>query len=137
MKDKGKPIFKKPGKLPYHVAALREANKHRDFPHNTCPASRHVQLIAEILAKKKPYPMLHEDPEHCAGSMLSTVAALFRVRTELRALKLELRKAKRLARFEIINDGHRRWVLVDHESLDPISFVYPSRKAAQAAARAY
>lgn len=38
------------------------------------------------------------------------------------------------SRFEILNDGPRRWVLVDHESTDEISFVYPSRKAAQAAA---
>lgn len=57
----------------------------RNFPDNTCPASRHVQMIGEALAKGKPYPMLTEEPEHCAGSLLAVVAALYEARTKLAA----------------------------------------------------
>ena len=64
--------------------AIRAA---RDFPHNTCPASRHTQIIGEYLAERKPYPMLQEEPEHCAGSLLATVAALYEARTEIARLR--------------------------------------------------
>src|SRR3990167_821363 len=63
--------------------AKRRANKARRFPQNTCPASRHVQMMAEYLPTKKGYPMLQEEPEHCAQSMLATVAALYEARTDL------------------------------------------------------
>lgn len=49
----------------------------------TCPASRHVRMIGESLARGQPYAMLQEEPEHCAGSMLATVAALYETRREL------------------------------------------------------
>lgn len=53
----------------------------RDFPANTCPASRHVQQIAEGLMSGK-YPMLAEEPRHCAESMLATVRALWEARRD-------------------------------------------------------
>ncbi len=55
----------------------------RDFPRNTCAASRHVQLMGEALRDGKPYLMLQEDPKECAASMLATVEALYRARTDL------------------------------------------------------
>jgi hypothetical protein len=63
-------------------AELKRANDARDFPTNTCPASRHLHMIAEALIKGKPYPMLHEEPVHCGQSMLSVVTSLFELRTE-------------------------------------------------------
>lgn len=65
---------------------LSKVGRLRRFPHNTCPASRHTQMIAEALAKGKPYPMLQEEPEHCAGSILSVLASLYRARTQLAKL---------------------------------------------------
>lgn len=61
----------------------------RDFPSNTCGASRHAQIIAEALLKRDPYPMLTEEPEHCGESIAATVEALWKVRTELRAALAE------------------------------------------------
>lgn len=64
----------------------RRVNRARRFPHNTCPASRHLHLIAERLAAGKKYPMLDEEPEHCAGSMLAVLEALWKARTKLAEL---------------------------------------------------
>lgn len=61
---------------------MKRADKARDFPTNTCPASRHLHMIAEALIKRQPYPMLQEEPEHCGESMLSVVTSLFELRTE-------------------------------------------------------
>jgi hypothetical protein len=65
-------------------ALLRRVAKARDFPHNTCPASRHVELMAENLLKGKPYPMLAEEPEYCGASLMAVVAALYEARAALR-----------------------------------------------------
>lgn len=70
-------------------AQLRRIKAARRFPHNTCGASRHVQRMAEVLAKGQPYPMLTEETLHCALSMLATVAELFEARTEIEKLKKE------------------------------------------------
>jgi len=81
---------------------LRAVDKARRFPSNTCAASRHVELIGECLAQGKPYPMIDEEPEHVAGSLLSTVASLYEARTEIARLKdllapkpVKTRKTKR------------------------------------------
>ena len=60
---------------------LRTVRKARRFPDTTCPASRHVQLMAEGLLKKSGYPMLTDEPEHCAASMLAACANLYDART--------------------------------------------------------
>lgn len=69
---------------------VKRANKARNFPTNTCPASRHVQLMGELLAKGKSYPMLTDEPEHCAWSLLGTVASLYEARTELAKAEAKL-----------------------------------------------
>lgn len=60
----------------------RRVDRARKFPDNTCPASRHLHLIAEALAAGKPYPMLHEEPQHCAESMLAVLESLWKLRTK-------------------------------------------------------
>lgn len=61
----------------------RRVNRARKFGVNTCPASRHLHMIAEALAAGKPYPMLQEEPEHCAGTMLAVLESLWTLRTEV------------------------------------------------------
>lgn len=61
----------------------RRVNRARNFPENTCSASRHLHMIAEQMAAGKPYPMLQEEPEHCAETMLSVLEALWKARTDL------------------------------------------------------
>lgn len=48
----------------------RRVNRARNFPANTCAASRHLHLMANQLAAGQPYPMLQEEPAHCAMTML-------------------------------------------------------------------
>jgi len=69
---------------------LRCVKRVRRFPENTCPASRHVQMVAEALARGKVWPSIKEDPEHIGGSMLSTVASLYEARTEIDRLRAKL-----------------------------------------------
>ena len=65
----------------------RRVNRARNFPANTCPASRHLHLMAEALACGRPYPMIQEEPEHCAVTMLSVLESLWKARTELIRLR--------------------------------------------------
>ena len=51
----------------------------------TCPASRHVQIMADAFAAGRPYPMLREEPRHCAGSLYAVVEALWKARAEERS----------------------------------------------------
>lgn len=71
---------------------LNRANRNRRFPVNTCPASRHVQIIGECLAKGGRYHMIEEEPEHVAASLLSTVASLYKARTKIERLKKKTTK---------------------------------------------
>jgi len=54
------------------LAALRQ------FPTNTTPASRHLEIIADALAVGEPYAMLTEDPKHCAITMYSVLIGFYR-----------------------------------------------------------
>ena len=67
--------------------ARKYANKWRDFPENTCPASRHLHLMADALAAGRPYPMLTEEPQRVAGSIYATIGALWKARTQLKRRK--------------------------------------------------
>lgn len=62
---------------------VKRMNNARDFPANTCGASRHAAMIAEALCRREDYPMLAEEPEHCGGSIAATVAALWECRAKL------------------------------------------------------
>jgi len=69
----------------------RRVNRARNFPINTCPASRHLHSIADILLDKKRKSPIEGcwDAEHMAGTMLSVLESLWKARTELARLKAE------------------------------------------------
>jgi len=60
-----------------------EAEKARNFPVNTCPASRHLQMMADALADSGRYPMAEEEPSHVAGSLYAVLASLWEARTRI------------------------------------------------------
>lgn len=62
----------------------KRVKRARKFPDNTCPASRHLYLMADALAKGEPYHMLAEEPQHCAETMLAVLAALWESRTRMK-----------------------------------------------------
>ncbi len=60
----------------------RRVDRARNAPGVTCPASRHVHMIADALvAGENPY-MLQEDPEHCAGSLYAVLESLWKLRAK-------------------------------------------------------
>jgi hypothetical protein len=65
----------------------RRVNRARQFPANTCPASRHLHLIADDLLRGTPI----DDQEHCAETMLSVLESLWKARTDLARLKAKPR----------------------------------------------
>lgn len=69
--------------------ARKAADKARKFMVNTCPASRHLHIMADALAKGGKYHMFDDEPEHCAESIYAVITALWLARDELRALKGE------------------------------------------------
>ena len=69
---------------------IKRMDATRNFPANTCPASRHTQQIAESLITGEPYPMLTEDPAYCGESIAATVAALWETRAERDRLRAAL-----------------------------------------------
>jgi hypothetical protein len=71
---------------------LERMNNARDFPANTCGASRHAAMIAEALCRQEDYPMLAEEPEHCGGSIAATVAMLWECRVKLAKALLALER---------------------------------------------
>jgi hypothetical protein len=62
----------------------RRAQRARDFPRNTCPASRHLHLIADALANKKRSMPIEQiwDAEHMAGTMYSVLESLWKLRAK-------------------------------------------------------
>lgn len=88
----------KPAKRPpldeHQKAALKAVRKARDFPTNTCAASRHAALIAEHLIKQGQMHMLTDEPGHCGESIAHTVAALWRARTRLERLRALVRSVR-------------------------------------------
>ena len=65
----------------------RRVRRARNFPVNTCGASRHVHIMADALSSGRGYPMLTEEPDHCAVSLYSVLESLWKARTELAKLK--------------------------------------------------
>jgi hypothetical protein len=74
-------------KLAQQDDLVKRMNDARDFPANTCGASRHAAMIAEALCSGDDYPMLAEEPDHCGGSIAATVAALWECRTKLALIR--------------------------------------------------
>jgi hypothetical protein len=67
--------------------SLRAAQERRKPPLVTCGASRHVHIMADVLASGKPYPMFVEEPETCAASLYAVVAALWEARHRIKELE--------------------------------------------------
>lgn len=66
------------------IAALRRrVNRARRFPDNTCPASRHLHIMADCLMKDGFYQMLSDSPEYCAESIYAVLESLWEARTKL------------------------------------------------------
>lgn len=63
----------------------RRASRARQFPGNTCPASRHLQSIADVLMSKSRKCPMEEvwEAEHMAGTMYAVLESLWKARTEL------------------------------------------------------
>jgi hypothetical protein len=53
----------------------------------TCPASRHLMMMADALAAGRLYHMFKEEPEHCAAGMYSVLESLWKARTEIKRLR--------------------------------------------------
>ena len=87
---------------------MREAE---NFPDNTCPASRHVRLMAEELANDGEYHMIQEDPEHVAGSLASVVASLYETRSFLRSIGYAQQIGK---------DGKLEWYKMEDATVEDI-----------------
>ena len=66
---------------------MRRVDRARHFPSNTCPASRHLHMMAIALAKGKKYHMFKEEPQHCAETMLAVLESLWKARASVAKLK--------------------------------------------------
>lgn len=66
----------------------RRVNRVRNFPTQTCPASRHLHIMADSLTMgTKKYPMFEEEPEHCATSIYAVLESLWKARAKIAALE--------------------------------------------------
>lgn len=75
----------------------------RNFPLNTCPASRHAQLIGESLIAGR--PLTDGNLAHCGESILATVAALYEARTERDKLRELVCHVNQLTRADAVSPG--------------------------------
>ncbi|KQS55947.1 hypothetical protein ASG17_07805 [Brevundimonas sp. Leaf363] len=54
----------------------------------TCPASRHVAMMADALSTgDRTYHMFEDEPLHCASSIYSVVENLWKARAEIARLR--------------------------------------------------
>ncbi len=54
----------------------------------TDPCSRHLHMMADSLSTgNRQYPMLQEEPEHCAGTMYYVLESLWKARRKLARLE--------------------------------------------------
>lgn len=67
-----------------HIKELQaELAALRNFPSNTTPASRHLEMIADSLASNEKYVMLEEEPEHCAITIYAVLTGFYKARNQL------------------------------------------------------
>lgn len=86
-----------------NVKSMQES---RCFPDNTCPATRHLQIMAEELLQTGNYPMLQEDPSHCASSIASVVSSLYQARTFLKSLGYSW----------TVENGETKWYMIEKKN---------------------
>lgn len=94
---------------PRKILDIEGMDRHRHFMENTCPASRHAQTIAEALFEQRKYPMLEEEPEHCAVTIASVVSSLYQARTFLKSLGYD---------WKVLDNGDVEWYISieEHDS---------------------
>lgn len=73
----------------------------RNFPFNTCPASRHLEIMMNSLAKNKKYHMFDEDSEHCSESIASVLHSLYELRNLVHDLGYE---------YQTDVNGNSKWI---------------------------
>lgn len=82
-------------KLTPELKALRRrVSKARDFPKHTCLASRHVHIMADVLARGGVYYGFMEEPQHCAETLYAVLASLWEARKELAKLRTPSTRSK-------------------------------------------
>jgi hypothetical protein len=76
-------------------AQRRRTNRVRNFPVNTCPASRHLHMIADALLSPKRTARMEDlwEPAHMAETMLSVLESLWKTRNELERLEKKAKAA--------------------------------------------
>lgn len=75
--------------------AYKAAEKERrKAPLVTCPASRHVHLMADALRKRGKYHMFDEEPLHCSEGLYVTIYALWKARHRVIELEAEVERLK-------------------------------------------
>jgi len=57
---------------------------------NTCPASRHVHMMADALATGEKFHPFDEEPFHCAESLYSVITSLWKARDRIAELEAAL-----------------------------------------------
>lgn len=62
------------------ASAKRRVSRARNFPKNTCPASRHLHIMADVLAFGGKYHMFEEEPAHCAETLYAVLESLWKLR---------------------------------------------------------
>jgi hypothetical protein len=65
----------------------RRALRWRDFPKNTCPASRNVEMAAEGLMRLRRAGVVDDEAMHIAASLWSVLGDLWQARTRISNLK--------------------------------------------------
>lgn len=60
----------------------RRVSRARNFPHNTCPASRHVHMIADCLARKGAPDVCGWEADQVASSLYSVLESLWKLRAK-------------------------------------------------------
>jgi len=66
----------------------RRVMRARNFPVGTCPASRHLHIMADALSTgNKRYYLFEKEPENCARSIYAVLESLWKARAELAKLK--------------------------------------------------
>jgi MOSC domain-containing protein YiiM len=74
-------------------AVKARARKHRKFMVNTCPMSRHVQMIGENLLRDGIDYMTIEEPVNVGTTLIAAAAEIYKLRSELAAFKQERKRA--------------------------------------------
>ncbi|GEM_PF-2611940 len=66
-------------------------------PHVTCPASRHVDMMADALSKGEQWWSIHETPEYGARAMWSVVESLWKARARIHKLEAKIVRLEKKA----------------------------------------